>query len=148
MPALGMRLKPILRESRDHSSFHRYSHDRDHFRPVNQNHSVLKVGHGQSDRIIVPLNSLQRALVYNSFLQKVVRRHSACSLKKKDVGFCGKLSRVRGSVLLAEREGLSKALQVQRTRPHSFQSILLRLLYRKHLLSLIKYHITKCLTLP
>ena len=61
MPALEMRLKPILRESRDHSSFDRYSLDRDHFRPVNQNHSVLNVGHGQSDPLIVPPNSLQRA---------------------------------------------------------------------------------------
>ena len=35
-------------------------------------------------------------------------RHFACSLKKQDVGYCGKLSGVRGSALLAKREGGNK----------------------------------------
>ena len=32
----------------------------------------------------------------------------ACSLKNKEVGYCGKLIGVRGSALLAEREGGNK----------------------------------------
>ena len=34
-----------------------------------------------------------------------MRRHFACSLKKEDVGYCGKLSGVRESRLLAESMG-------------------------------------------
>ena len=51
-------------------------------------------------------------VVYNCFfLRKLVRQRFtnvtsiACSLKKENVGYCGRLSGVRGSALLAEREG-------------------------------------------
>ena len=39
-------------------------------------------------------------------------RHFLCSLKNKEMGYCWKLSRVRGSALLAEREGGNKKVSV------------------------------------
>ena len=35
--------------------------------------------------------------------------------EKKDVGYCGRLSEVRGSALLAEREGVNEKVSVLET---------------------------------